>query len=213
MKGCRRRRRPRSPGAWPRRYSKGEIFAISRRKTENSSAWRNHASRPNSAAGDVDDAVHEQDQPQRPRGGLAEQLEPDERHVERQRGVIAEPWRIPESGPEGARAESLDPVADHAPRIDQRIQVADQRRQVSEPERENDPEEGHAEVAERIRRSEQPCQDRQQQRENAQRPHGAQRSAGGHRRPNVDIDRAEIARRALRGDEVADHQERQHQRG
>src|SRR5207302_6063255 len=59
-------------------------------------------------AGDVDDAVHEQDQPQRPRGGLAKQLKPDERHVERQRGVIAEPWRIPESGPEGAWAESLD---------------------------------------------------------------------------------------------------------
>ena len=99
---------------------------------------------------------------------MPEELKPNETHVEEESGVVGKPCRIPNAPLERHRAELLDDVAHHAPRIYEFVDITDQRGQVGEPQHEADPKESEAEIVQRALSAEESRQYRQNEEENTQ---------------------------------------------
>src|SRR5215475_3562413 len=99
---------------------------------------------------------------------MPEELKPNERHIECKSRIIGKPCRIPNAPPESHRAELLDHVAHHAPRIHEFVDITDQRGQVGKPQHEADPKESEAEIVQRALSAEESRQYRQSEEENTQ---------------------------------------------
>ena len=134
---------------------------------------------------------------------MPEQLQPNETHVEQKGRVVGEPSRIPNTSLESLRMEPPDRVADDAPWINEVVDIADQCREVGEPEHKADPEEGETEIVQRELGAKDSSQYRQSEQENTQI---AKYCARNTRDNSLDLDRSRDALGASSAHEEAEHQ-------
>ena len=156
---------------------------------------------------------------QRDRQGIGrdvtEQLEPDEDHVERERGVVTEARGIADSHAKESGQQPRQPLAQHEPRSHERIEIADERGHISDAEDERHPEQRHVDVRVRRPAADQTRHDGQREQRDPDHANGGNHDAGTQlaRRRSRRMSHGLYAAVRVGLDEPGDDHERRDQRG